>query len=135
LRCDPVLAVSTVEIASQHAEAVSQRARVSVEEGLFLDGIALYTANIAPRHIQRTAAVVAHLADAGLAVGDRATMAAGITADTVAVELFVQLSFADVLVNDVAEGRHNGTSRFHSKPEAGGLALHCATIPAGRDAG
>jgi hypothetical protein len=33
-------------------------------------------------------------------------MTAGVTADAVAVELLVQVAFANVLVNDVAKGRH-----------------------------
>ena len=58
LRSHPVLAICAMQIAAQHAEAVSQRARIGVEERFLLDGIALHAADISPRHVERAALVV-----------------------------------------------------------------------------
>src|SRR5271154_49853 len=97
-----------MQIAAQHTEAVSQRAGMSVEEWLLLDGIALHSGGVSPRHVEGSAAVVADFADAGLTFGNGAAMTAGETADAVAFEFFVErgLRFADLLVEDVAEGGH-----------------------------
>src|SRR5207245_9927270 len=72
--------------------------------GLRLDGIAMDAANIAPGYSQGAALVVADFANAGLPLGNRSAMSAGEAAHAIAVELFVQLAFADVFVDDVAEG-------------------------------
>src|SRR5713226_3641483 len=104
-----------MEVATQHSEAVSQRAGVSVEERLFLYGIALHAAHVAPRHVESSAAVVTDLADARLTIGDRAAVAAGVTAHTVAVELLIQLAFADMFVNNVAQCGHRKPP-LYSKP-------------------
>src|SRR4051812_15986760 len=79
-----------------------------MEEGLLLDGIALDSAHITPGNIQLAAAVVADLADAGLALGNRAGMAAGVAAQAIAIERLDQLgrSLVDVRVQDVFEGGH-----------------------------
>ena len=44
-------------------------------------------------------------------------MAARETANPVAVEFFVQLAFANVLVDDVAKGRHGRPLSSYSKPQ------------------
>ncbi len=77
-----------------------------MEERLLLDGIALHAAHISPGHVQSAAAVVANLADSGLPFRDGTAMAAGEAAKPIAVELFVKLAFACVLVDDIAEGGH-----------------------------
>jgi hypothetical protein len=79
-----------------------------MEEGLLLDGIALDAAYVPPRDIQFAAAVVADLADAGLAFRDGAGVSAGVAAEAVSVELLDQLgrSLADVRVEDVFECGH-----------------------------
>jgi hypothetical protein len=74
-----------------------------MEEGFFLDWIALDAADIAPRDIESSALVVANLADSELLVRDLATMPAGKTAHPVAVELFVQIALANVCVNDFVQ--------------------------------
>ena len=66
-----------MEIAAEHAEAVGERAGVGMEERFLLDGIALRAPDIAPRHQQPASLVVADLADANSAVGQRAAMPAG----------------------------------------------------------
>ncbi len=93
-----------MQVAAEHSEAISQRAGISVKERLLLDGIALDATHISPGHIQRAALVVADFANAGLALWNRAAMSAGEAAHAIAVELFVQLAFADVFVNNVTEG-------------------------------
>ncbi len=82
-----------------------------MEERLFLDGIALHSADITPGHIECAALVVPHLADAGLTIGNGAAVTAGVAAHAVAIELLVEITLADVLVNDVAEGGH-GEPRY-----------------------
>jgi hypothetical protein len=60
----------------------------------------LHAGGITPGHIKRAAAVVADLANAGLAIGNWATVTAGKTADAVVVEFLVKrrVRFADSLV-------------------------------------
>jgi hypothetical protein len=78
-----------------------------VEKRLFLDRITLDAPDVSPRHVQGSAAIVAHLADSGLAFGDWATMTTGVTAHPAAVEFLVKLAFAHVLVDDLAKGSHD----------------------------
>ena len=106
LRSHPVLAISAVQIAAQHSETVGQCARVGMEERLLLDGIALHSAHISPGHVERAALVVAHFADSGLTIGNGTAVTAGVAAHPVAIEFLVQIALTDVLVNDVAKGRH-----------------------------
>jgi len=75
-----------------------------MKERLLLNGIALHSANIAPGHVESPTLVVAHLADPGLALGNGAAMPAGVAANAIAVELLVEIAFADGLVDDVAQG-------------------------------
>ena len=67
LRSNPVLTVAAVEVASQHAEAIGESARMGVEERLLFDGIALQSGGVSPGDVERAAAVEADLAYAGLA--------------------------------------------------------------------
>ena len=91
LRCHPVLAIAAMEIAAEHADAVSQRARIDVKKRLLLDRIALHAADIAPRDVQPSALVEANFAHAHRAVGDRTLMAAGMTAESPAGQRFDEL--------------------------------------------
>jgi hypothetical protein len=77
-----------------------------VEERLLLDGIALGSGDVSPGHVEGSAAVIANLANAGLTIGDGATMSAGKTADAILVEPLVKLGigFADSLIENAAEG-------------------------------
>src|SRR6185312_5592916 len=92
-----------MQIAAEHPKAVSECPWIGVEERLFLDGIALHTADISPRYIERSAFVEAYLADSRLAVSDGATVTTRITADTIAVQLFVEIAFADLLIENFAQ--------------------------------
>jgi hypothetical protein len=96
-----------VQIAAEHSEAISQRTWVGVKKRLLLDRIALDAADISPGYVEGSAAIVAYLADSGLAFGDWATMTTGITAYPVAVEFLVKFAFAHVLVDDIAKGSHD----------------------------
>jgi len=80
-----------------------------VEKRLLLDGIALHSADVAPGNIERTAAVEANFADAGLSVGNRAAVPAGVTAYAVAIELLdeVGVGLSNALIQNVAEGGHD----------------------------
>jgi hypothetical protein len=95
-----------VEVAAQHSEAIGKRSRIGVKEGFFLDGVALHAPYIAPRNVESPATVEAHLANAGLAVRDRAGMPAGKTAHAILVELLVKLARASAVVKDLTKGRH-----------------------------
>jgi len=77
-----------------------------VEERLFLDWIALYPTNISPRNVESASAVVADLANSRLAFVDRAAVSAGVTANTLSIELFVEITFTDARIDDVAKGGH-----------------------------
>ena len=79
-----------------------------MKKRFLLNRIALDAADVSPRHIQSAAAVVAHLADAGLSFWDGAAMPAGITADATAVEFFVKVALTYLPVNDFVEGCHRG---------------------------
>src|SRR5438046_10014699 len=79
---------------------------MSMEEGFFLDGVALNAADIAPGHIECPAPVVANLADAGLPVRDLATVSAGKTRHPVAVVLFVEFALSNVFMNDFSQCIH-----------------------------
>src|SRR5258708_1760117 len=106
LRGHPILAIAAVQITAEHTEAVRQCSWMSMEEGFFLYRVALDAANIAPGHKQRSAAVVANLANPGLAFWDLATVPAGETPHPVAVELFVQFALANVFMNDFVQCTH-----------------------------
>ena len=88
-----------------------------MEEGFFLDGIALHSADIAPRNVKLAALVIADFADTHLSFCDWATMATGETADAVALDGFVEIPFTDVLVEDFAEGGQLDTSKSNITPE------------------
>jgi hypothetical protein len=79
---------------------------MSMEEGFFLDRVALDAADIAPGHKQGSAPVVANLANARLAVRDLATVPTSKTPHPVAVELFVQFALANVFINDFVQFTH-----------------------------
>jgi hypothetical protein len=108
LRCYPVLTVGAVQIAAQHAEAVGEGSGTSVEKWFLLDWIALGSGGVSPGDIERSAAIEADFADAGLTIGDGAAMSAGETAHSVVGELLVEggVCFADLLVENGAEGGH-----------------------------
>ena len=105
---NPVLTVSAMEVATQHAEAVGERSGISMEERLLLDGVALHAGGVSPRDIEFATAIEADLADSGLTVGDRAAVAAGEAAHAIVSERLDEgrISFADSLVENVAQGGH-----------------------------
>jgi hypothetical protein len=77
-----------------------------MEEGFFLDGVALDAADIAPGHKQGSVPVVANLTNAGLPVWDLATVPTSKTLHPVAVELFVEFALANVFIDDFAQRIH-----------------------------
>src|SRR6266849_7702896 len=77
-----------------------------MEEGLLFYGVALHTADIAPGNVQGSATVVANLANSGLTIRDRTAVPTGETAHPVTVKFLVKLVLADVLVDDIPQGRH-----------------------------
>jgi hypothetical protein len=83
---------------------------MGVKKWLLLDRVALSSGGVSPRDIERAIAVVADLAHAGLAFGDGAAVSAGEAAHAVVFELFVKggIGFANVLVENTAEGAHGG---------------------------
>jgi len=109
-----------------------------VEERLFFDRVALDYTGVAPGNVQRSASVVANLADTWLALGDGTAVTTGKTAYPVAIKFFVEFAFADILVNDIAQRRHTpqpkwGVSRPHFTQECTGEASGAHTcIRSGR---
>ena len=79
-----------------------------MEERFFFDGIALNSADVSPWDVELAAAVIANLANSGLAVGNGAAMPAGKAAHAIAVNRLVKIAFPDMLINDIAKGGHNG---------------------------
>jgi hypothetical protein len=81
---------------------------VGMEERLLFDGIALHSRRVSPGDEEAAAAVEADFADAGLAFGNGAAVAAGEAADAVVIEFFVErgVRFADSLVQNIAQGGH-----------------------------
>ena len=108
LRRDPVLAIRAVEIAPEHSEAERKGARAGVEEWLLLDWIALHAADVAVGHVQRPAAIEAHLADAKRAVGNRALVTAGVAAQAAAFDPLDELGrgLDRSHFEHLGEGRH-----------------------------
>src|SRR5207248_7872132 len=105
LRCHPVLAVRAVQVASQHPETVSQRARVDVEEGLLLNRVTLHSADVSPGDVQFPTLVVTDLANARLPFGNRAAVTAGEAANPIPFNGLVQLAFTDMLIQNFTERR------------------------------
>jgi len=97
-----------VEIAAEHAETVGKSSGMRVEEWLLFDGVALGAGGVSPGDVQGAGAIVADLADAGLAFGDGAAMSASEAAHAIVLDLLVEIGigFADLLVENGAEGGH-----------------------------
>ncbi len=108
LRRHPVLAVSAMQVAAEHAEAVGESAWISVEERLFFDGIALHAGGVSPGDVEFAAAIEADFADSWLAFGNGQQW----PQEKQRTRLLPRFSykgricFADSLVEDVAEGGH-----------------------------
>jgi hypothetical protein len=68
----------------------------------------LHPGGVSPGDVEFASAVIADFADAGLAVGNRATVAAGEAADAVVLELLAKgrIGLTDSLVEDFAECGH-----------------------------
>jgi hypothetical protein len=97
-------AVRALEVAAQHAETEGFSARVGVEEGLFLNGVKVQSAHIAPRHIEFTAFVEPNPTNAGQAVKDDAPMSAGETLHLVVVQPPIQFALPHELLEDLGDG-------------------------------
>jgi hypothetical protein len=78
-----------MQVTPEHAKAVSERARMRMEEGFFLDGIALHSTDVSPRHVESSSLVIAHFTNTGLPFGNWAAMPAGKAAHPIAIKLFV----------------------------------------------
>src|SRR6266571_2734271 len=89
LRCDPILAVSAMEIAAEHPKAHCQRARQSVKKRLLLDGVELQCPDVAMRHEQLSASIGPHAANAVESIEDDAAVATCKAAQPTVLELLV----------------------------------------------
>src|SRR5258708_3678072 len=105
LRGNPVLAIGAVQVTAQHAKAVSQGSRVSVEKRLLLDRIALHSAHISPGHVQGSTLVVADLAYSGLSLSNGAAVPARKAANTIPLNRLVEVALSNVLIEDYTRGR------------------------------
>jgi hypothetical protein len=118
-----------MEVAPKHSEAVGQGPGISVEKRLLLDGIALHSADVSPRDIESSAAIVTNLANSRLTVWNRTAVAASVTTHTIAIELFVKLALTHVFVNDVTQGRHNEYLYGYSKSSDLGMQRPALSSP------
>src|ERR1051326_4590927 len=89
LRSYPVLTIRTVKIASQHAKTVGKGTRIGMKKRLLLDGIALHSTDIAPRHVEFAVAVEPDFANSELTLGNRAPVPAGKAANESPIHLLV----------------------------------------------
>src|SRR5213076_1136430 len=102
---EPVLAIPTVEIASQHTEGECVGAGEGVEERLLLGRIALQGGDVAGGDVQRPVLVEADLADPPAPGLDEATVPAREAAHRVVGKPLDQLPLADPGVQRLGEGR------------------------------
>jgi hypothetical protein len=79
-----------VEIAPQHPKGERIRAGEEVVEGLFFSWVALQGGDVSPGHLERAAAVEAHLADPAPAFSYQAAVAARCAAHRLPREQFNQ---------------------------------------------
>ena len=109
---NPVLAVSAVEVAAEHAEAQGATSRKSVEEGLLFDGIAVHRVDVTVWSVQLSSAIEADLADPRETRRNGAAMATGETLHAVAVQGAVESRLPGLT------GKLFG-QRFHGLSESG----------------
>src|SRR5438270_14070946 len=105
-----------MKIATQHSEAIGKRPRIGVKEGLLLDRVALHAAYVSPRHVQCPGLVVADFTHPRLALWNRTAVSAGVTTHAPAVNLLVEVSLADVLIQDVTKGTSHGNLYYYFRP-------------------
>ncbi len=76
-----------------------------MEEWLLLDRIALHARNVSVGNIKLAAAIEADLANSGLTLVNRATVSAGITADSFALDRLPKraIALANMLIENVAQ--------------------------------
>ena len=104
-----------MQIATEHAEAVGQRAGIGVEERLFLDRVALHAADVPPRHQQPAVVVEADLADADGAVGKRTAVAARRAAEAAVGQCVVEFALAGFPREHIGKVRHVRMSRLYAR--------------------
>jgi hypothetical protein len=97
-------AVRALEVTTEHAETEGFSARVGVEEGLFLNGVKVQSAHIAPRHEQFAALVEPNPTDAGQPIKNHAPMSAGKTFHFVVVQPPIQFALPNKLLEDLGDG-------------------------------
>jgi len=85
-----------------------------VEERLFLDGITLYAAYISPWHVKCPTLVETYFTDTRLAVRNRTTVATRITANAIAVQFLVQITFANLPVENFPQRGHRTPENYFS---------------------
>ena len=87
-----------------------------MEKWFLLDGITLHSSDVAPGNVERAAVIEANLADTGLSLGNRAAVAAGIAAHSIAIQLLPEgrVAFADSLVGsqNIAQRGHESILRL-----------------------
>jgi hypothetical protein len=93
-----------VEVASEHAEAVCERARIGVKKRLLLNRIALHAADVAPRDVQLAALVETDFTHADGTLGQRTAMAAREAPKSPVRQPFVELAFPRFAPENLGEG-------------------------------
>jgi hypothetical protein len=83
---------------------------MGMEKRLLLDRVTLNSSDVAVGNIERATVIETNLADTGLSLGNRAAVAAGITAYSITIQLFpksrVAFADADVGSEDVVQRGH-----------------------------
>src|SRR5256885_17228932 len=99
-----------MQIASQHAEAISKPAGISVEERLLLDRIALHSAHVSPRDVELPALVVADLAHPRLSLSNGTAVPTGVAAQAVVVNWCIKFAFSGNFDKDFTVRGKTGAS-------------------------
>ena len=75
-----------------------------MKERLFLNGIALHSTDVSPGNVELPSLIESDFTNSCVAFSDWATVSTGIAAEAIALDGFVQFAFADILIQNFAEG-------------------------------
>ena len=81
-----------------------------MKEGLLLDPLALRIDDVTPRNVEPAIAVETHLADSGMAGGNRASMSTGGATHPIAVDRLPQVAYSNILVQELSKCFHSRTT-------------------------
>jgi hypothetical protein len=79
-----------MQVAPEHAKAIGKGSGIRMEEGLFLNGVALHSGGVSPRGIESAFAVEADFTYSSLPLGNGAAVATGEAANAIVAEMLVK---------------------------------------------